>query len=268
MAEFRVSRLRLQRAKEHSEALATLWNKLPTDKLCELWPRVHPSGFGEIRVIGAKPVPDEFSLRLGELLYQLRSALDACIYRATAYSLNRDPPPRENSLEFPITNDPAEFPKLRKRRLWGLSNDIQDGLELVQPYNTPLLPPEQLVSNVNRNLGLLHELARKDRHRKLHVVGSMPLRIDPEFQLPPGVRVISVKTDANQLIEVNTVIAKFQLEGFKSGMQLQLNPHLATNIGCSEPPPACCPEDTFPRRLAEMMNAVHSVISAFENYKF
>ncbi len=74
MAEFRVGRLRYERAKKHGEQLAQMWNTLPDEYLCKLKPRVGPDGKrGELLVVDVNPVPDEFSLCLGEMLYQLRS---------------------------------------------------------------------------------------------------------------------------------------------------------------------------------------------------
>lgn len=66
------------------------------------------------------------------------------------------------------------------------------------------------------------------------------------------------------ILEEGTIIAKYRLDGFVSGMQIIVAPNLKTNFGCAEPPPACHPTDTFDRRLAEMVNAVGSVLVAFE----
>lgn len=248
--------------------MARFWNSIPTEELCSFWPRIDPDGNGSIRAVGIKPVPDEFSLRLGEMLYQLRSALDACIYQATVYATKSDPPAKEESLEFPITNDPDEFPRLAKRRLWGLPQEVKDGIERVQPYNAPSLPPEEMVNNINRCLGILNDLARKDRHRRLHVVGSLPLSFLPLFRLPEGVSVVDVKTHAEGVLQEQAEIATFRLVGFRRGMKVQVNPNMATNIGCDEPPVPCHSTDTFDRRLSAIINAANSIVSAFENYNF
>lgn len=73
-------------------------------------------------------------LLLGEMLYQLRSALDACIYQGAINATKKDPPDDERKLEFPITNDPKEWPNLKKRRLFSLPVTIQDAIERIQPY--------------------------------------------------------------------------------------------------------------------------------------
>lgn len=252
----------------HNEELAHLWNSIPNEELCSFSPRIDPNGTGQIRAIGVKPIPSEFSLRLGEMLYQLRSALDACIYQATVYATQSDPPPKETSLEFPITNDAKEFLQLAKRRLWGLPQNLKDAIERMQPYNTPQMPPEQMVSSINRCLGILNDLSRKDRHRRLHVVGSLPLTFEPLFSLPKGISVVDVQTKTDGLLEEQAEIATFRLIGFRSGMKIKVNPNMSTNIGCSEPPPACHANDTFAQRLTEIIKTVNSVVVAFENYNF
>ena len=134
----------------------------------------------------------------------------------------------------------------------------------MQPYHSLSLSPEDMVSSISRSLGILNDLARKDRHRQLHVVGSWPLEVKPNFDLAPGVILRSFETMPPSILQEGTVIAKYKLDGFVSGMAFGVTPNLKTNFGCPEPPMACHPTDTFDRRLAEMINAVGSVIVAFE----
>jgi hypothetical protein len=190
MKAFVVARSRINRARLHGETLAKLWNEGGGEITVRAV--VDPDGSGRLTALDVRPVPEEFSLLLGELLYQLRSALDACIYQATVYATGQDPPPDDDKLEFPITLELTEFPKLKKRRLMHLKQDLQDAVESVQPYNTPSLPPEKLVKNVNRSLGILNDLARKDRHRRLHVVGAWPVKNHPKFIFPLGVTLQSI----------------------------------------------------------------------------
>src|ERR1017187_3523854 len=152
MRQFTVARSRLKRAESHFELAAKQWNSLPIEDLYSVSLTIDPGGNGIIRVARNKPVPEENSLLLGEALYQLRSALDACVYQASIYSSGKNPPPDENKLEFPICSARDEFPKLAKRRLFALPQDVQDEIERMQPYNTPPLPAEDTVRNINRNL--------------------------------------------------------------------------------------------------------------------
>jgi hypothetical protein len=251
--------------------LADMWNALPDEYLCKIKVRMTDGSHGQIEVEEVNPVPDEFALLLGEMLYQSRAALDACIYQATAYHTGKFPPDKETSLEYPITSDATEFPKLVQRRLWGLPQDVIDGIEMGQPFNVPNTTGKALMETTNRNLAILNDLARKDRHRALHVVGSLPIRIVPQFRLPEGVSVKNLNINAGpQLLTDGTVLATFELNGFQSGtgMQVGVSAGMATGIGCLEPPAPCCPEDTFSARLGGILGAVSTIVSAFENYNF
>lgn len=265
MGLYRDSRARLDRAISHGEELAKKWNAISDESLFRSRAIVSSAdGWGQLLFIQVSPLSDEFALLLGEMLYQLRSALDACIYQATIYATGKNPPLNEEKLEFPICSDPSEFPKLAKRRLADLPKDIQDEIERVQPYNAPALPPEQMTKNLNRSLGILHNLARKDRHRRLHVIGSWASGIDPEFTLPPGVSLSSINVMKSGFLENDNVLATFQLKGFVSGMVVTANPCVRTMFGLNEPPLPCHESDTSESRLVQMINAVASVVSAFE----
>jgi len=264
MGTYQVARARLNRAIGHGNQLASLWNAVPAGRLCTPRARIGPNGIGHLLATSVGAIPEELALLLGEMLYQLRSALDACIYQTTIYATKQDPPPDEGKLEFPITSDPKEWPNLVKRRLSALPKDIQDAIERVQPYNNLSIPPEQMVHSINRSLGILHDLSRKDRHRKLHVIGSWPLNLAPEFILPDGVTMDWMEIQPPSVLREGAVLAKFRLSNFATGLEAAVNPRLRTNFGCDEPPVACHPTDTFDTRLTEMINAVGSVIIAFE----
>lgn len=264
MVEYRVSTARLKRAMDHGVQLANLWNDVPSGRLCTPRARVDSNGEGELLATKVCEMPDEIPLLLGEMLYQLRSALDACIYQATVYATKRDPPPDEERLEFPITRNAKEWPRLAKRRLMHLSQHVQDVLKKAQPYHSPTLESGQEDFSVNRSLGILNDLARKDRHRKLHVVGSWPFDMTPSFILPNGVTVASFEAQPPAIIREGTIMAKFHLAGFSSGMEAMVNPRLRTTFGCAEPPVPVNDTDTFERRLREMTESVAGVIDFFE----
>jgi hypothetical protein len=267
MKPFTTARLRLERAKAHGKACADMWNAIPTEDFFGIRARVEPDGSGKVFLTQVKPLPEEFSLLLGEMFYQLRSALDACIYQGAIYATGSNPPPNETALEFPITSNKDEFPKIAKRRLSIFAVDVQDGIERVQPYNTPTLAPDQMVMNINRSLGILHDLARIDRHRKLPLAGCWPMTLQPEFNLPMGVTMTSMKVMEPGLLKEENELATFHLDGYVRGMPpIQVNPHLATTVGLNEPPLPCHPSDNWDQRFTQMVIAVNSVITAFEKY--
>lgn len=266
MGIYEVPRARLARAIAHGENLARIWNEIPEGRLFTPKVLVDPNGFGVFLATNIGGIPDELPLLLGEMLYQLRSALDACIYQGSIYATGQNPPPKEGSLEFPITANPDEWQQLRERRLFAIPAPFRDALERIQPYNAAHLPPEQLIKSVGRSLGILHDLARKDRHRKLHLVGSWPLYAKPIFTLPEGVSVVSLQIMPPSVLTEGALIARFRVIGDRGGDLGHMNPQLRVTFGCAEPdlPPQCDPSDTFEHRIAEMVNSVAGVIDSFE----
>lgn len=266
MKPFEVATSRLKRAESHLNLAAQQWNRIPVEDLYLISVKIEPNGHGRVRVAPNKPLPEETSLLLGEALYQLRSALDACIYQASVYASGKNPPPDENKLEFPICGDRKEFPDLARRKLFALPQDVQDAIERMQPYNTPSLLPEDLIRNVNRTLGILNDLARKDRHRKLHVVGSWVTDVQPQFDLPSGVRLTMLRRTMGGFLSGWSELATFKLVGFRRGMNVQVNPFLITEAALDEPPTACCESDTWGQRFAQLTATVEFVIRDLGNY--
>lgn len=266
MGEYGVSRARLKRAVAHGEAMADRWNGIPNSDLFTLHPAVNPAGQGRIRLVANKPIPEDIPLLLGEMLYQMRSALDACLYQAAIYVTSQNPPPDEQKLEFPICSSASEFPSVARRRLSIFPQPVQDGIERIQPYNEPSLPPDQLAKNLNRCLGILHDWARKDRHRKLHILAQYALQVEPDIIVPSGVTVTDLKVMPNGLLGSQQDLVTFRLVGFHPGMVVSMSPNLLTNIGVDELPAPCHDTDTLQNRLQGMLDVVNSVITAFERF--
>jgi len=263
MAEYKVARFRLKRAITHGENLAKLWNEVPSGRLCTPRAIIDRNGYGQLIASNVGEIPEDLPLLLGEMLYQLRSALDSCIYQATVYA-TQDPPTDEGKLEYPITTDKKEWPGLVKRRLMHLSAHVVDTVEKTQPYHKQFPTTEEYIQSPSRSLGILHELARKDRHRTLHVIGSLPVDVTPSFILPHGVTVDGFKGSPPSILKEGTIIGTFHLSGYHLGDEAMVNPKLRTSFGCAEPPLPCDPSDTFERRLREMVNTVASIIDFFE----
>ncbi|MEO7587571.1 MAG: hypothetical protein ABIS84_06030 [Arachnia sp.] len=112
------------------------------------------------------PMPAEISLILGEFLYQLRAALDNCLYAAAVIVSGTSPPPGSGLLQWPICATAEAFDKQRYRLKYFPAHLVA-ALEAIQPYRAEL--PEW------NSLRLLNELARVDRHRTLHLVTLVPV---------------------------------------------------------------------------------------------
>jgi hypothetical protein len=178
----------------------------------------------------------------------------------------KNPPPNENRLQFPICATHGDFHKAR-RSIRPLSDECQRFIEAIQPYNTPELDdPRLLVLNLNRNIGILGDWSRKDRHRQLHVVTSWISEAMPKLEVPDGVSVKWLRVTGDGFLEDHNEIAAFELCGYTPAMKTQVyaNPDLMIDIAVDEIPEPCAPNDTLGNRLSEMIVAVSLVVRTLE----
>src|ERR1039458_6918719 len=107
---FEGCRFRIERAEAHCKALAKAWNEISAEDLYTVNAKVNPDGKGSIRLTRPKPFPSVFALQVGEMLYQLRAALDGAIYQAAILDSGQDPPVlRKNLCRFKQRSRPANI---------------------------------------------------------------------------------------------------------------------------------------------------------------
>lgn len=135
----------------------------------------------EILAVMRQPAPVELALIFSEWLAALRAALDNALYALAAATSGQNPPPQADRIQYPICSTPEEFRKQAKR-LSTLPQHVVEALEKSQPYQSPYGPKSNLTY-------WIHELARKDRHRSLHLAlgrtDEHRIRVVP----PPGVTI-------------------------------------------------------------------------------
>jgi hypothetical protein len=115
--------------------------------------------------INKQPPLQRWSLVTGDIVHNLRCALDHLVYAIAIHESGQDPPPSGNKLMFPICDTGAIFRDESNRRLVTLSDRVRTAIETVQPYNRPHteLPPL---------LAILRDFNNTDKHRLLHLVYS------------------------------------------------------------------------------------------------
>lgn len=101
------------------------------------------------------PIPSEMATTFGDLLFNLRSALDHAIWELHA------PADRKANVEFPVCLDRKEWAAVSARKIGMLSTEEKTTIEAMQPFNAAV-PSED-------PLWQLHELNRIDKHRVLHL---------------------------------------------------------------------------------------------------
>lgn len=98
----------------------------------------------------------------GDALANYRSALDYIVYALAVTDTRSDPPPHESRLAFPITSSKENFADaVRRKRLFGLSDQVVAEIKRAQPYNRTDVGGEMLTR--------LRDLNDPEKHRKLAV---------------------------------------------------------------------------------------------------
>lgn len=253
---------RIHRAKTHRDKVGSDWAAFLEEEPYSPSVEVDADGRGSIYVVPRREfLSPIFAIELGEMLYQLRGALDACVYAAAIVESGQEPPPNEEDLEFPIRESPEQFEKAAWH-LGPLAQEHRDIVKAIQPYNAPFVPPD--VRFINESLGLLNDWARIDRHRRLHVVGSWASRASPALRLPDGVRLVRLDLIGDGFLEHKDKIADFVLEGWKPGMEIEANPNLIIDIAIDELPHPRDDSDTLSERTRLMVVAAEAVVRMFQ----
>jgi hypothetical protein len=254
---------RIRRANTHSEAIATAWSAFIKEEPYNARVEVDDDGNGYISIEQSLPIPPVITFEFGEFLYQLRAALDAATYECACANQGTRPPTDEHKLEFPICGSPKKFDE-SCWKIAPLTDQQRAIIKAIQPYNTPTnLPPKELPYSFNRAIGILNDWARKDRHRKLHVIATQASNVQPLVIVPSGVRIIRFAAVRNAFIFENQhcEVAAFQVSGWQRGMEVSANPNLMLDIGVDEIPDPCHEVDTLALRVKAMVRVVAAVVN-------
>jgi hypothetical protein len=260
---------RIARAEAHREAFYQAWHEFSDRKdAYTTVVSVDDNGAGRITIepVSIFGLPPIASLELGEMLYQLRAALDASIYECAILETGKNPPPYKNALEFPVCRTPDEFTDA-SWKIKPLTGERRAIVESVQPYDIDKLSPQTAVHSHRRNLWIIYDWSRIDRHRRLHFVGSWATICEPTFVLPEGVSVASMFVDDSGFLEHQSEIARFKLAGWIPGMELEtkFNPGISIDVAIDEPPPQCAPNDTTVNRLLRMVLTTRTIIQSLQD---
>jgi hypothetical protein len=205
----------------------------------------------------APPLP-RFSVRVGEIAHDLRSALDHLAWREAVECVGLQQAERHASvITFPLANSPAAFKSANTLKYVG--KDAWTVMERHQPYESPQY--ERPLS-----LGLLHWFNRLDKHRTIHVsaVGAPSLfTIDAlkiTFTHGACIEAVQPRLQLGQRLEGETEVARvrFVAGGPDPKAEVHRTPPLNPSFG--EPP--------HPIRgieITETIQQVRAVIADFAN---
>lgn len=257
MSPFTTARNRITRAKFHGIAMAKFWDSFDTSQAYSHRMEIESNGTGKIFLAPVKvDWLSEFSLQLGEIMYQLRAALDSCIYDCAIVQSTKNPPPNERDLQFPICTTPNSF-KNCAGQIAPLSDQMKAFIESVQPYQTA--PPKQ--AEIGRILSILNKWAIIDRHRTLPVIGAFPSNVVAQLGLPPGMILEWSSTDDRRILEHESQFASFKLSGYRPDAKIELKLAVGLEIAINK---ADGTTEFISKAPSAMVAIVEEVVRGFE----
>lgn len=216
---------RLNRAVEHSNAFGAAWAEFLAPHPYRVYYEVSDDGHGRVGIARDAPIPDRLPLLIGEFLYEVRAALDNCLYEVAVWHTGQNPPPDDHLLQFPIYETPAGWKK-NLHRLRHLSDEHRWMLERIQPYNA-----ERQDLNC---LSMLNRMAAVDRHRTLHVVGGFLVEGGLLIEGPEGSTVTTLESPKTVVVDEDATIVRFHVAPWEPGQEMVLYPNLVLEVEIAE----------------------------------
>lgn len=186
---FKNSRARLDRAYLHFEAIQSEWNSILGNE--SAGPAIRQDKNSGWHILSANLTPDsigkiasnQLSLEVGEMVYQLRAALDGLIWDVVTYMQGTEPPSDANRLEFPI-RPIGEFKKCAFHK-FPFPQKLIEWMETIQ-LGAAIKSADDPDYGLQATLEDIHDLARFDRHRRLRIVAVVPSTSSVEVETTPS----------------------------------------------------------------------------------
>ena len=197
------ARLKINRAKLHLGNLGRAVKRFRETSAYEIATADNPdTGLREWRVVQADPLPPSLSLLTGDVVHNLRSALDHLVYQLVLANGNSP----DTRTGFPMWKTRSSFEQNRPGSAEGLSTQALSILYGLKPYKSG-----------NPHLWILHRLDIIDKHRLVLAVAEAhrntiidlgpTLEAQGAFGIPPPP--VTVVPDQPQPIEAGTVLLRW-----------------------------------------------------------
>jgi hypothetical protein len=180
---------KIGQAERHCERLTELYNRYRVAEPFHV--EAEPTGEADrvaYRLRLTEPMPLEIPLIVGDLLHNLRSALDSLVYEMTTRAAGRRlKPEEERACQFPIAPDPATFEDFFTRngiRNWITPHYLRDVIRSVQPFRwleeakhlevEPAHDADYETDSQYHPLTQLRDMSNLNKHRRLALTAWRP----------------------------------------------------------------------------------------------
>jgi hypothetical protein len=247
---------RFSRAQAHREAFLKEWGSLLGPDSYRVTVEQNTDSTYSLYLHLQHPIDSQIPLLLGEFFYQLRAALDGAAFES---AILQNPSLKEGSVEFIIAPSQRDF-EAKRKKIAALALQVQLFIELIQPYSEANTA-DTAFPELNKSLAILHECARIDRHRRLHVVGAVA-KMDAVSITPPAgiLRTESMLANAfaskSELARIDVDHGAVPIGGF------QLHGETAIDFAIKEIPDVF--GEDLDRVLKNILRAVDFVLTWFD----
>jgi hypothetical protein len=129
-----------------------------------------------VRMVVNEQCPGMWSIIIGEIVHDLRSALDHLVYQLVIFATDK-PPANRDRTQFPIFLESDKFQTTGLGMLVGVSKKATALIKSLQPFATG--------EHDSSPLWHLNQLSNIDKHRTLHLTGGTMQAFN--FSFPPVV---------------------------------------------------------------------------------
>lgn len=208
-------------------------------------------------------VENTMAFELGEFFYQLNAALDSLIYQTAILAEGIDPPSNEIHLYFPICAKRKTF-KSAPVSQSPFPQELINWLASVQPYvidEMPDTPNRTLIETLMQ----INSCAKRDRHRRFHVVAAIPANIQcTAITDPDTVSITNARGFRVNVLEEKAPFLTFEIRGADPHKPVKLNieTELTFDVSIDQIP---MPYGRPNIELDRMLEAVRYVLRVFED---
>ena|ERR1700686_4544840 len=150
--------VKIERAKKHFDDLKIVRQRFVDSKPYAFSANENPqTGEVQLQIIHLTDPPDEIGLITGDVVHNLRSALDHLAYQLVFVGTAGNGPFK--NAYFPISDTAAKYETSKIGKVKGMTQDAKEAIDSIQPYRR----------GVGHLLWVLHELDIADKHHALIV---------------------------------------------------------------------------------------------------
>lgn len=191
-----------------------------------------------------KPLPLAFSAVLGDVVHNLRAALDYSTWAAVDDHIRGTNP---RGVAFPLYDNDADFAKWAKRKEKWYAQPTIEAIERAQPFHAP--------ADTRHPLSVLQHLSNVDKHRLLNVVEFAAVDLGPVAITPEPL----VKRHDATLgrVKAGDVLVRVEFPRPIKGHEVELRP----TFGWYESVRYERDGEVEYLRVDRMLNAIHQMVA-------